>query len=285
MHTGTWSGRRGAGPRTSAHVLDCSQIGALRQPSHHMLGPLRANVVAAQAGVRPPTKSVAHTDTEREREAMQGHTHTQFREAWPKADTYTRTASAHVVRSYRETDICCIHTQTHTHTYTYTALYGSFSVSLFRSHAFSQTLAYTHLTHTHTHTHTCMHLTHTQLVLRNTYTSLHRCHAHTYMCMCTHRYTHTHTDTHTHYRQSYKHTHTHRHIHTSRALPLFPSHTHAHTHERAHTRISLSLSVGLPHTHTLTRTHWTPPYHPHAYRYVGGAEGGRPKDIGTRTRL
>jgi hypothetical protein len=122
MHTGTWAGRGGVGRRTTAYVLDKSQIGALRQPGPHMLGPLVANVVVPQAGVRPPTQSVTHTDTDRENEATQGYTHTQFREARPMADTYTRTANAHVVRSYRETDICSTHTQTHTHTHTYTAL-------------------------------------------------------------------------------------------------------------------------------------------------------------------
>jgi hypothetical protein len=110
MHTGTWAGRRGVGPRTTAHVPDFSQIGALRQPGPHMFGPLGANAVVGQAGVRPPTQSVTHTDTDTENEATQGHTHTQFREARPKADTYTRTASAHVVKSYREREK---HTQTH----------------------------------------------------------------------------------------------------------------------------------------------------------------------------
>jgi hypothetical protein len=76
MHTGTWAGRRGVGPRTTAHVLDFSQIGALRQPGPHMLGPLSANVVAVQAGVRPFTQSVTHTDTDRGNEATQGYTHT-----------------------------------------------------------------------------------------------------------------------------------------------------------------------------------------------------------------
>jgi hypothetical protein len=33
-----------------------------------MLGPLVANVVAAQAGVRPPTQSVTYTDTDKEKE-------------------------------------------------------------------------------------------------------------------------------------------------------------------------------------------------------------------------
>jgi hypothetical protein len=121
MHTGTWAGRRGVGPRTTAHVLDFSQIGALRQPSHHMLGPLGANVVDAQSGVRPPTQSVTHTDTDREREATQGHTHTQFREGRTKADTYTRTAITHVVKSYREKErhthlpIYLTHSSTRTH--------------------------------------------------------------------------------------------------------------------------------------------------------------------------
>jgi hypothetical protein len=76
MHTGTWAGRRGVGPRTTAHVRDCSQIGALRQPGPHMLGPLGANVVAEQAGVRPPTQSVTHTDSDKENEATQGYKHT-----------------------------------------------------------------------------------------------------------------------------------------------------------------------------------------------------------------
>jgi hypothetical protein len=120
MHTGTWAGRRGVGPRTTAHVLDFCQIGALRQPGPHMLGPLGGNVVVAQAGVRPHTQSVTHTDTDRENEATQGYTHTQFREARPKADTHTRTPSAHVVRSYRETDtsIHLLHTDADIHTHT-----------------------------------------------------------------------------------------------------------------------------------------------------------------------
>jgi hypothetical protein len=96
---------------TTAHVLDSSQIGALRQPGPHMLCPLVANVVAVQAGVRPPTQSVTHiqtqTQTEREGEATHKHTYTQgqvrvHREGRPKADTFMRTAirtaSAHVVR-------------------------------------------------------------------------------------------------------------------------------------------------------------------------------------------
>jgi hypothetical protein len=124
MHTGTWAGRRGVGPRTTAHVLDYSQIGALRQPGPHMLGPLVANVVAVQAGVRPPAQSVTHTDTDRGYEATQGYTNTQFREARPKADTYTRTASAHVVKSYREKErhtdlpIYLTHSSTRTHIHT-----------------------------------------------------------------------------------------------------------------------------------------------------------------------
>jgi hypothetical protein len=61
-------GRR-VGPRTTAHVLDICQIGALRQPGPHMLGPLVANLVVGQAGVRPPTQSVTHRDRERENEA------------------------------------------------------------------------------------------------------------------------------------------------------------------------------------------------------------------------
>jgi hypothetical protein len=81
MHTlaatntqGRGRGRRG-GPWTSAHVLDKSQVGALRQSGPHMLGPLGANFVELQAGVRPPIQSVTHTDTDKEKEATQGHTH------------------------------------------------------------------------------------------------------------------------------------------------------------------------------------------------------------------
>jgi hypothetical protein len=52
------------GPRTTAHVLEYSQIGALRQPGPHMLGPLGGNVVPCKAGVRPHTQSVTHTQTQ-----------------------------------------------------------------------------------------------------------------------------------------------------------------------------------------------------------------------------
>jgi hypothetical protein len=200
-----------------------SQIGALRQPGPHMLGPLGANANVVQAGVRPPTQSVTHPDTDRENEAMQGYTDTQFREARPKADTYTRTASAHVVRSYRERDT---HTQTH------------LSISLIQAHA-------------HPYTHRYIHAA---LVLFLSY-----CHRLSPSYLLAHTYAHTH-------------------------LVISLTHTHTHTHMHTQASLSLSLSVGLPHTHTLTRTHWTPTYHPHAHRYVGGAEGGRPKDNGTRTR-
>jgi hypothetical protein len=160
MHTGMWAGRRGVSPRTTAHVPDCGQIGALRQPSPHILGPLGANVVVAQAGVRPPTQSVTHTDTDRENEVTQGYTHTQFREARLKADTYTRTASAHVIRSYRETDICCTQTQTHTQTYTHTQ--RSMALLLFLSFALmhSHIHWHTHISLSHTDTHAHMHASH-----------------------------------------------------------------------------------------------------------------------------
>jgi hypothetical protein len=68
-------GAGGVRPWTSAHVHDFSQIGALRQPGPHMLGPLGANAVVLQAGVRGPTQSVTHTDTDKEKDATQGHTH------------------------------------------------------------------------------------------------------------------------------------------------------------------------------------------------------------------
>jgi hypothetical protein len=157
MHTGTWAGRKGVGPRTTAHVPDCSQIGALRQPGPHMLGPLGANAVDPQAGVRPPTQSVTHTDTDRENEATQGYTHTQFREGRPKADAYTRTASAHVVIAYRERERhthrltylshSFKHTHTHRHIDTHTQQYLCFSrtatASLPRTYLLTHTLTHT----------------------------------------------------------------------------------------------------------------------------------------------
>jgi hypothetical protein len=48
------------------------QVGALRQPGNHMLGPLVANAVAAQAAVRPSNQSVTHRDTDKGKEAMRG---------------------------------------------------------------------------------------------------------------------------------------------------------------------------------------------------------------------
>jgi hypothetical protein len=77
-HPHTHRDVRGAGevrPRTSAHVPDCSQVGALPKHGPHMLGTLVANLVVVQAGVRPPTQSVTHTDTDKEKEATQGPTH------------------------------------------------------------------------------------------------------------------------------------------------------------------------------------------------------------------
>jgi hypothetical protein len=81
MHTlaatntqGRGRGRRG-GPWTSAHVLDKGQVGALRQSGPHMLGPLVANAVVLQAGVRPPTQSVTHTRTQTKRKTRRRGTH------------------------------------------------------------------------------------------------------------------------------------------------------------------------------------------------------------------
>jgi hypothetical protein len=238
-----WAG--GVGPRTTAHVLDCSQIRALRQPGHYILGPLVANVVAAQAGERPPTQSVTHTDTDKGKEATQGYTHTQFREARPKADTYTRTASAHVVRSHRETDICCTHTQTNTHTYIHSALGLSFSFSLPLSCIITNTGIHTSLSLSLSHTHMLAYHSYKHTLYLHIHISspLSRTHTHTHTDRCTHRHTHAQTDPHTHYRQSNKRTHTHRLIHTSTALPLFPSHTQAHTSAQKHACLSLSLSA------------------------------------------
>jgi hypothetical protein len=188
MHTGTWAGRRGVGPRTTAHVLDFFQMGALRQPGPHILGPLVANVIVAQAGVRPPTQSVTHRDTDREREATQGYTHTQFREARPKADTYTRTASAHVARSYRETETSAAHIRRHTHVDTHIqrsmASFTFLSFALMHSHKHW----HTHISHTHTYTH--MHASHS-------YT--HTLYLHIYISPSlsrTHRHVPGHTQTH-----------------------------------------------------------------------------------------
>jgi hypothetical protein len=114
------------GPRITAHVLDMRQIAALRQPSPHMLRPFVANIVSEKAGVRPPTQSVTHTDTQTDREKGDAREHTHMGkcvgiEGRPKSDTYIRTVDAHVVGSHRErqTDstIYLSHTSTYTHTH------------------------------------------------------------------------------------------------------------------------------------------------------------------------
>jgi hypothetical protein len=96
-----------------------------------MLGPLVANLVVVQAGVRPPTQSVTHTDTDKEKGATQGHTH-KDEQVWIERDgprqihTHTRQAPTWPDHSDRERGSVCVcvieeeYTQinlTHAHTY------------------------------------------------------------------------------------------------------------------------------------------------------------------------
>jgi hypothetical protein len=120
----------GVGLRTAAHVLDSSQFGAMRQPGPHMLGPLVANVVAVQAGVRPPTQPVTqtdtHTQTQKEREATQEHTHEDEyvcieKDGPRQIHTHGRPVSTWSDHRERETYLSnSLHIHRHTHAHTYT---------------------------------------------------------------------------------------------------------------------------------------------------------------------
>jgi hypothetical protein len=219
-------GAEGVGPTTSAHVPDCSQFRALAKHGPHTLGPLVANLVVVKAGVRPPTQSVTHTHTDKEKEATQGPTHKDEqvrieRDGPRQIHIHGRPVPTWPDHSEREREGAC--------------------VCVIEEEEYKQI----HLTHAHTHIciHMYAHASYSALLLSlssTLMTAYTQTRPHTQLCR-KHRDAHAHTGTHRQFYLSFLHTRTRAHTRTRTCVNAHSSLVLSISLTHAYTRASLSL--------------------------------------------